>query len=210
MSVFVKKLLSICGDELSSNQTVKACTELFNSSLAIELDELLTAKNGFYAFESALHIFPYETTDKEIGLCDWNKKMLWISYYEDMAMDALYFAEDIFGGQFCLRKDGVYYFDPETAEFNKQAATINDWCKLILSDYRIITGYPLAHSWQKINGFIPSGFRLVPKIPFIVGGAYDLDNLYLCCSYESLRTRADLALQIRDMPDGSNIQIVVK
>ena len=209
MSTFMKKLLSISGDELSSNQSVKDCSVLFNSPIAAQLDELLREKNGFYGFESALHVFPYETTDKEIGLLDWNEKELWISAYEDMALDALYFAEDIFGGQFCLKDDGVYYFDPETANVAKLANTINEWSKLILSDYRVITGYPLAHSWQLINGPIPTGCRLVPKIPFIAGGLYELSNLYMCTSHESLKIRANIALQVRDIPDGSNIQIII-
>ena len=42
-----------------------------------------------------------------------------------MANGALFFAEDVFGGQFCLRSDGVYTFDPETGDFDKLASSIN-------------------------------------------------------------------------------------
>ncbi|MCE0829061.1 SMI1/KNR4 family protein [Buttiauxella sp. A2-C2_NF] len=210
MGLFVEKLLSICSDDLSLNRAPKSCIALCNSPLAGELENLLAKKNGFYGFESALHVFPYETTDKEIGLMDWNEKTLWISSYENMALDAFFFAEDIFGGQFCLKNDGVYSFDPETGEFNKLAGSINEWCGNILSEYQLLTGCSLANAWQKINGELPAGYRLVPKIPFIAGGQYDLDNLYLSKSYESLKSRANIALQIRDIPDGGSIQIVIK
>lgn len=210
MSFYIKKLLSICGKELSSKQAIHNFSELSSSSGWEQLKEMLAAKNGFYGFESALHIFPYESINEEVGLLDWNEKSLWISSYKDMALGALYFAEDVFGGQFCIRNDGVYSFDPETAEFNKIAETINDWCKLILKNYNVLTGYSLAHSWQKLNGAIPSGYRLVPKIPFVAGGAYEIDNLYLKCTYKSLIERANIALQIRDIPDGSSIQIIIQ
>ncbi|MEN3755070.1 hypothetical protein A9B99_22735 [Mangrovibacter phragmitis] len=209
MSDSVKRLLAICSDELSKEKSVVDCQSLFNSSISKELDSLLKQRNGFYGFESSLHVFPYDTTDSEIGLKDWNKKELWINSYEDLATDALFFAEDVFGGQFCLRHDGVYSFEPETAEFNKMALTINDWCERLLSDYNVITGYALAHSWQISNGKLPSGYRLIPRIPFVAGGEYELDNLYMCKSNEALIARANIALQIRDIPDGGSMQIII-
>lgn len=78
---------------------VKNHSQFFRSPLSSELNALLDRKNGFYEFESALHNFPYETTDEEIGLVDWNEKNLWISYYEGMAMGALYIVEDFFVSQ---------------------------------------------------------------------------------------------------------------
>ncbi|MDK9607392.1 SMI1/KNR4 family protein [Lelliottia wanjuensis] len=210
MGFYVKKLVSICGDELSTKHANHNCSVLTSSSVCEQLKELLAVKNGFYGFESALHVFPYESTDEEIGLLDWNEKSLWIAYYNDMALDAFYFAEDVFGSQFCVRNDGIYSFDPETADFSKIAETINDWCHLILNDYNILTGYSLAHSWQKLHGAIPPGHRLVPKIPFVTGGEYDIENLYLECTYKSLIARANLALQIRDIPDGNTIKMITQ
>lgn len=209
MNASVEKLLSICSNSLSSGEEVENCSRFFNSSLSSELDALLHVRNGFYGFESALHVFPYKTAGEEIGLLDWNKHSLWISSYEGMAIGALYFAEDVFGGQFCLREDGIYSFDPETADFTKLANSINEWCELILSDYQVITGYSLAHSWQEMNGPIPSGCRLAPKVPFVAGGSYELDNLYVCRSIELMKAGANIALQIRDIPDGSNVKLII-
>ncbi len=209
MNDSVEKLLSICSNPLSPLEGVKDCSKFFSSPLSCELNTLLDRKNGCYGFESALHVFPYQTTHEEIGLADWNNKNLWISSYEDMAIGALYFAEDIFGGQFCLKSDGVYFFEPETAEFKKLTNTINEWCEIVLSDYQVITGYTLAHSWQKINGPIPSGHRLAPKTPFVAGGLYELDNLHICKSLKLMKAATNIALQIRDTPDDSSVQLVV-
>ncbi|MCA6222365.1 SMI1/KNR4 family protein [Photorhabdus antumapuensis] len=201
------KLLSICSNDLSSVKSGKYITSVYEPSLIDELSYLLTKKNGFYGFESALRVFPYETVSEEIGLIDWNNSELWIDSYEDMAKDALFFAEDIFGNQFCLKGDYIYTFDPETGLFDKLAENINEWCGIILQDYEVLTGYSLAHSWQKINGPIQSGYRLIPKVPFVAGGEYKLENLYLARSFEAMRIRANFALQIRNISDGDSIKI---
>ena len=38
--------------------------------LASELADLLAARNGFYAFGAALHVFPYESTELSWGLVE--------------------------------------------------------------------------------------------------------------------------------------------
>lgn len=172
-----------------------------------ELKALLEVRNGFYGFESALHLYPFETVGDDIGLLDWNKYTLWISAYKGLASDGFYFAEDLFGSQFCMKADGVYLFDPEVASSEKIAKSINEWCSLILKDYEFLTGYTLAHAWQKKNGKIPIGYRLIPKIPFVLGGGFEVDNLYMERSQVALNARANIALQIKDLPDGSCINM---
>ncbi len=210
MSKFLVKLLSVCGGDISSGKVQKLPAAFHDYPLIEDLINLLNKRNGFYCFESALHVFPVETDGEEIGLIDWNDKGLWIECYDDLARNALFFAEDVSGGQFCIKEDGIYTFDPETGAFDYLAPDINEWCKLILEDYEVLTGYPLANAWQKKYGSIPPGYRLVPKIPFVVGGEYEPDNIYLEKSTIAMKARATIALQIRDVPDGSNIQLTLK
>lgn len=210
MSKFLEKLLSVCGGDISSGKVQKLPAAFHDYPLIEDLINLLNKRNGFYCFESALHVFPVETDGEEIGLIDWNDKGLWIECYDDLARNALFFAEDVFGGQFCIKEDGIYTFDPETGAFDYLAPDINEWCKHILEDYEVLTGYPLANAWQKKYGSIPAGYRLVPKIPFVVGGEYEPDNLYLEKSTIAMKARATIALQIRDVPDGSNIKLTLK
>lgn len=138
-----------------------------------ELLEMLAQRNGFYAFEGALKVFPTHSSSKELGLADWNDNALWRHDYNGLADNCLFFAEDVFGGQFCIKDNGVYAFDPETASLEYLAAGIDDWAKVLLEDYQFLTGYPLAHQWQRQVGPIPAGKRLAPKVPFVLGGDYD-------------------------------------
>jgi hypothetical protein len=86
---------------------------------------------------------------------------------------------------------------------------IEGWAKAIISDYDVLTGYPLAHQWQKQNSQLPAKKRLLPKMPFVAGGEFVLDNLYLADVVEGMKFRADIASQIKDLPNGAHIKFNV-
>ncbi len=176
---------------------------------ADDLRKMLALRNGVYAFEGVLHVFPSHGLDSEIGLDEWNSVGTWRDAYGDLGRAGLFFAEDVFGGQFCLSGDGVYGFDPETGELSFLSEDIEGWAAIILDDYEVMTGQPLAQQWQKSNGAMPAGHRLAPKIPFVAGGEYSLENIFLVNAIEGMRFRADIARQIADLPDGSAIVIEV-
>ena len=171
-----------------------------------QLLEMLYKRNGFYALESALHVFPTHSSKDEIGICEWNENTLWRSAYKGFADGCLFFAEDIFGGQFCIKDSKIYIFDPETGLLDYLADDIESWAKLVINDYEVLTGYSLAHKWQKQYGLLPAGKRLLPKVPFVMGGEFVLDNLYLVDAVEGMKFRANIACQIKDLPDGSQVR----
>ena len=171
-----------------------------------ELYGMLKMRNGFFAFESALHVFPLGS-GKGLGLERWNSESLWRSGYGRMAESLFFFAEDAFGHPFAIGNDSIVSFDPETGEIADLAPTLEVWATRILDDYAFLTGYQLIHEWQQENGPVLADYRLAPRIPFVLGGEYSLKNLYLADSLELMRFRASLARQIRDLPDGAPINI---
>ncbi|POX55377.1 SMI1/KNR4 family protein [Streptomyces sp. Ru71] len=173
------------------------------------MSEVLETVNGFYAFESALHVFPTRSTTGAMDLERWNHSELWRSRYRGMADSYLFFAEDIFGGQFAAKDGTVFSFDPETGEGLPMASSIDEWASRLLADFEVETGFPLAHDWQVRNGPILEGFRLLPKTPFVLGGEYEVENLHALESSKGMRLRAELAVQIRDLPDGAMIKYSV-
>lgn len=176
---------------------------------ANELQLLLQMKNGFYAFEGALHVFADFGNANEKGLLEWNQDDLWRKYYEGMAENAVFFAEDVFGTQFCIRNGQIATFDPETAAFETIAVNIKEWAQLILDDYEFWTGYKIAHDWQMQYGPIPIGRRLVPTTPFVLGGSYSVANVRAIDAIEGMNYRASIAVQIRDLPDGTQVTLRV-
>jgi hypothetical protein len=168
------------------------------------LAAMLGRLNGFYAFESALHVLPSGTTER-MNLELWNDPDLWRRDYDDMTDGLLFFAEDVFGGQFVLLDAGVGTFDPETGDVEVIAGDLVSWAAALLRDGELLTGHPIAHEWQVRRGALVEGQRLVPKRPFVTGGAFDIDNLCAADAAEGMRSRGSLAVQIRDLPDGTKI-----
>lgn len=208
----IEKLLSIGGAAISHQPAVVDFDELGDyAPLGQQLDALLRQRNGFYAFESALHVFPAAThqEEKETNLSQWNSFKLWRFEYADLADRALFFAEDALGNQFCLHDARVRSFDAETGEMSDLADDLERWASQILKDYAVLTAYPLMHQWQTKNGALPVRKRLMPKTPFVLGGNYSLDNLYALDSVTAMRTRGNLARQLKDLPDGARVEFRV-
>lgn len=175
--------------------------------LGSQLSSLLRVRDGFYAFESALHVFPSEPTlEGARSLTDWNDPEGWRQRYEDMAYGLFFFAENVLGDQFALSGEEIVSFSPETGEREALASSIGEWVDCILSDYNQLLAYPLAHEWQVINGPLGVGHRLIPKTPFVLGGEYDASNLYSIDAVIGMEVRAELATQIRDLPDGAKVR----
>lgn len=207
MKNYFQKLLSLAGEPLIDSSPIFNKTILdLAGNLGKELQSMLAQKNGFYCFELALHVFPLGSSENTISLDIWNSRESWKQYYGCLADKCLFFAEDIFGGQFCIVGDKICTFDPETGDLEEIADSFENWAKSMLDEYDFLTGFSLAHSWQEKYGVIPPGKRLLPKIPFVCGGEFTIDNLYLLDSVTGMKLRADLARQIQNSPDGTKIK----
>lgn len=178
-------------------------------SIGRELVELLQIKNGFCAYESALILRPLNNSLSIRGIMEWNAHALWHAEYRMLSIPMLCFAEDIFGVQFCIADNHVGTFDPETGELKTQWSSLDDWGHAILADENVMTGHSIAHEWQQLNGPLPLGSRLIPKIPFVLGGEYKIDNLFLMEDVQAMHARASIANQIYELPDGTQIRLQV-
>jgi hypothetical protein len=49
----------------------------------------------------------------------------------------------------------------------------------------------------------------MPKSPFFLGGAYEIENLWAGDAVEGMRFKADVAMQTRNMPDGTQVHLVI-
>ena len=141
---------------------------------------------------------------------EWNEPELWRKGFPDLDPGYWFFAEDVFGDQFLLADGEVGVFRAEAAEVEMIAPDLEGWAELILDDFEVWTGYPVAHEWQKVHGRLAEGTRLTPKIPFVVGGSYELDNLYAADAVEIMAFRAGFAAQVESLSDGAEIRLVVE
>ncbi len=200
----ITKLLLVAGepilDSIPGTEVLKKW-----GALGKELVEMIHIKNGFYAFESALLVRPLHNMQAPLGLLEWNAPELWRGEYETIGTDSLFFAEDAFGGQYCIHENRICAFDPETGLFDVISDSLSTWANDVMANFEIRTGYPLVHNWQTEHGPLPAGMRLLPKIPFVCGGKYEVENLYAAVDLKGMIFRASIANQIRDLPDGTKI-----
>jgi hypothetical protein len=169
--------------------------------LAPQLLALLFRRNGFYAFESSLHVWPSDQIDA------WNATDLWRSAYDNATSDALFFAEDAFAHQWCIVDGVIRKFDPEDAVMQDAARSLDGWATRMLDDYEVETGWPLMHEWQLKFGPLPEGRRLATKIPIFLGGLYDIENLYAAPTVSYLRYCGDIWHQTRNAPNGAPVEL---
>lgn len=172
------------------------------------LDDLYSVRNGCFAFAGALHILPLRTMGNEIGAIDWNLSTCWREEYGVLIdQRAFFFAEDVFGNQFGLLDNCFVFMDAETGALKHMGCSLDEWADKVMENWRSWTGFDLAHQWQERFGPIVDGNRLMPKIPFVLGGPMDLDNLASCSSIAIMRLRGHIAIQVRDVPEGGTIRI---
>jgi hypothetical protein len=157
----------------------------------------------------ALHVFSIGAADHVLELATWNAASRggWSS--ATCAEGCLFFAEDAFGFQFCLKGNEVCSFDAETGKAEFLAASLEEWAARLLIDFRYLTGHPIAHDWQSTHGPLVPGQRLAPKTPFVLGGEFATTNLYAADQVQLMRLRGRLATQIRDVPDGTQVTLKV-
>lgn len=173
-----------------------------------ELAELLSERNGLFAFDSALLVRPLGKADPLQDLLSWNKREAWKEY--GTLPKLLFFAEDVFGHPFAIEGEKIVTFDLETGEREEFAESLESFATKIFDDPSLHTGWPLAHEWQEEHTALPLGARLAPKRPFVLGGDYVLDNLVPVNEVAGLTARANLAHQLRDLPPGSAVAYEIR
>lgn len=194
-------LLSIASPSLGSSPV----HPIGEGRIGSELWEMLTERNGFYAFESALFVRGFGPAAGDI--VRWNRDDSWREEYGEDALGLFFFAEDIFGSQFAIQQDIIVQFDPETGSKTRMASSLEDFVDQLLDDYNYVTGYPLAKEWQDVHGQRESGQRLVAIQPFVLGGEFSVTNLRVMRDNEAMAVRSALAQQFRCRPDGTKFRV---
>jgi hypothetical protein len=202
------KLVEVAGVPLCSG--IPSGHEGHQGDRFAELLRLCTRRNGFFAFESALHVFPVASACTEMTFQSWNAPGTWKYVYDELVDDIMFFAEDVFGDQFGISHEGLVLFRSETGEIEPVAASLEEWACQMLVDFENLTGWRIAHEWQLAHGPIAKGMRLTGKTPFVLGGSYELANLYAADSVSVMRLRGDIYRQIRHLHDGAQVKLRVE
>jgi hypothetical protein len=204
----LEQLLSISSKAFARTRSISLLLSGKPRGELEQVQSMLDTKNGFAAFESALIVFPTIDTTFAPSIDSWNEMSGWRDSYRGFIPDdVVFFAEDLFGGQFGALQSEIVRLDPESGEIHHYAKTLLDWSERLLENYPEDTGWPLAHEWQVAKGPILSCQRLLPIQPFILGGDYIIENMTLVDSHIAMENWGRLFQAVKSVPDGQVVTI---
>jgi hypothetical protein len=173
-----------------------------------ELAGLLQQINGFIQFHGGLHVR---------GAClapTWHSlRQAWLGesafhqLYPEMTPEDIPFGEDSLGDQFFLREGIVWRLFGETGEIESLEMTFKQFMAAVQTDPTEELGLQPLMQFQQDGGTLQPGQLLAAYPPFCTEEAEDGISVSAVSSDERHRFLADFAAQIRDVPDGGNIDI---
>ncbi len=170
--------------------------------------DYLRSYNGGYYFDNSLHLFGLRATNKWNDFVQMNA--LISNLYGDLLDISYSFGEDIFGNLFGQSAEGCVMINIESGEIEHLAKNFEQWVTVLLDDVNYLTGHALTEELE-VNEIedLGNGFRLCPKYPFILGGDYLMDNLYLKFFSENLEYNSSIAHQIINTPEGKEVNLKI-
>lgn len=165
--------------------------------------------NGGFFFGRSLLLYPFLNTNDYPCIFFINQTLT--TLYGPLFNGLVSFGQDVFGNQFCFdtANNNVVMFTIEDAGKTIMADSFSGWLDVLASDIDFYTGRPYAAMWLATN-HLAINQVICPKIPFIIGGDYKIDNFYAAFFPAFIAFNADFAKQIHQLPNGTKVSIHVK
>lgn len=183
-----------------------ALPDLGGAARTRELEQLLGQRDGFFAFDDALMVLPVNAPIRRLDLVRLNNGD-WTANYWHRCEGLLFFAADALGDLFALSEDKVVRFASETGVVEPMADNLAGWAARVQADPAGEAGWPFAKTWADTHGPLEEGWRLTGKKPFVLEGAFDLDNLEQRALPEILEYRGNLATRLHEAPPGAILKM---
>lgn len=192
------QLLALAGPALGGSEAAPPV------SMPPVLGPLWAQRNGWVAFWSALHVFPLGPSTGGSDVAAVNATL--VEAFGPLAAGHFAFGQDLFGMLLTWHDRHVCAFDPETAEHEPIADDLEGFAAVMLDTHEELVGSAFAFGWQERHGTLEPGERLVPLLPFVLGGEYDDANLEPRETLRALRERSALARVVAALPDGAEVE----
>ena len=171
---------------------------------------MLRETNGFIHFDGGLHLR---------GAClspAWHSiraasegALSFHTLYQDVQPEDIPFAEDCMGDQFLLRRGSVHRLASETGGVEDLAMTLPAFFRRAEADpVEFLQMHPLLQ-FQAEGGRLTPGQLLAAYPPFFIQEASQGVTLRAISTEDRRSFLADMAKQVRDVPDGATVQFEV-
>jgi hypothetical protein len=171
---------------------------------------LLRQINGFIQFHGGLHVRGACQQPAWHSLRDaWDSGSAFHRLYPEVRTEDVPFAEDCMGDQFLLRDGRVCKLAAETGEIEALDVGLGGFFEGVAADpVEFLSLHPLLQ-FQQDGGNLEPGQLLAAFPPFCTKESADGVSLAAITAEERRRFLANLAAQLRDVPDGDKIDFRV-
>mgnify|MGYP001546136526 CR=1 FL=1 len=169
--------------------------------------EFIKKINGGFFYNYSLHIYAVSTSFEFHDIFKINEIIK--ESFGKIIKNDFYFAQEIFGNQFGYCDEGIVFLNIESGERNIIARDFDEWMEILNKDLDYFTGRKLVESWNKFNNAMKPNERFCPKIPFVIGGKFEIENLFLQAFPKNILANANIATQIYELPDGTPIKLKI-
>lgn len=171
---------------------------------------LLQQLNGFIQFHGGLHVRGACLAPAWHSLRDaWLGENAFHRLYPEVEPADIPFAQDCLGDQFLLREQQVWRLLGETGELEALAVSFREFLEQAQADpVEYLSLAPLL-KFQEDGGTLEAGQQLSAYPPFCMDQSAQGVHLAAVPAEERRRFLANLAAQIRDVPDGGSIEFKV-
>lgn len=174
--------------------------ELFRE-LPSSLVRILSDMNGFILHEGALHVRGASLSPEWHSLrAAWRGPSAFHVLYENVRTTDIPFAQDQIGDQFLLREGRVIQLCGETGELEALTNSLEEFFSRVSQDIEGFLNVGLRHAMQP-------GQLLLAYPPFVFQESGAGAALSPVRAGEVILFHAELARQLRDVPDGGQIEL---
>lgn len=134
-----------------------------------------------------------------------NESWMWFGTKAEEIILVNEFGNIIFENQ----KKEIYRINPEELLIQKIADNYEEFYELKQNE-EFITDWEMKSLVQKateILGRLDEGQKYCFKIPTVIGGKYEIQNIGKIAFLELISVSGDLALQIKDLKDGTKVKL---
>ena|SRR5438094_7360621 len=171
--------------------------------LPADLVRVLSDTNGFILHEGAVHVRGACLTPEWHSLrASWCGPKAFHTLYEGVRPSDIPFAQDQVGDQFLIRERVVLRLSAETGEIEHLADSLQDFLSRVSSDIEGFLSVGLGHRMQP-------GQLLHAFPPFCFDNGGESASLKPLPAFDVILFHADLARQIRHVPDGGQVEFKV-
>lgn len=167
------------------------------------LVRVLSDTNGFILHEGAIHVRGASRTPEWHSLrAAWQGSSAFHTLYESVQATDIPFAQDLVGDQLLLRGGRVVRLFAETGEVQALVSSLEDFFTRLSEDIEGFLNVGLGHPMQP-------GQLLLAFPPFVFQESGAGSSLKPVRAEEVILCHANLARQIRDIPDGGQVEVKV-